>query len=145
VGSSAGAWRFAAACHLRDPVGAIDRLEAGYLGQCYSDGAGRDEISAVIRGILDDFFDDDVRDGVVSHPRYRLSAITVRSRRLTASERRSALAIGSAVSALGNVLCRPGYGIGFERVVFAHPQARVHWARGRTPRTVALSAANARD
>lgn len=144
VGSSIGAWRFAAACHRRNPVNAINELQRGYLAQRYSDDAGRDEITTGLDRILGRFFDDDVRDGVLTHPYYRLNVITVRSRFVTATERRLPLAVGSAVTWLGNALCRPGLGLGFERVVFAHPQAQVHWAR-RRPRTVALTAANARD
>ncbi len=146
LGSSIGAWRFAAACHPTDPAGAIERLERAYLDQRYSTGAGRDEITAVIRGILHAFFDDNVLAGVLDHPRYRLNAITVRSRWMTASDRRALLAAGSAVAALANGVHRSSLGLFFERVVFAHREAVVHWAaNGLKTRTVSLSAANARE
>ncbi len=146
LGSSIGAWRFAAACHQSDPAGAIGRLERAYLDQRYSTGAGRDEITAVIRDILHAFFDDEVLAGVLGHPRYRLNAVTVRSRWMTASDRRALLAAGSAVAALANGMHRSSLGLFFERVVFAHHQAVVHWAaKGLKTRTVTLSADNARD
>ena len=146
VGSSIGAWRFAAACHPTDPGGAIARLEQAYLAQRYSEGAGRNEISGTIRGILDAFLSDEVLDGVLTHPRYRLHAVTVRSRALTRSETRGMLAAGSAVSALGNAMSRRTLGWFFEPVVFSRSQGQVRWADdGLNRRIVGLTAANVRD
>ena len=72
VGSSIGAWRFAAACERRDPAAAIRQLERAYLhGQRYSARPDRDEITAVLRGLLEWFFSAAVLDGVLNHPRYR--------------------------------------------------------------------------
>ena len=146
VGSSIGAWRFAAACHPSDPAGAIADLERGYVEQRYSDGAGRDEITATVRGILEAFFSPAVRDGVLQHPRYALHAITVRSRGFTASERRGTLAAASGLGALANAVSRRTLGAFFERVVFARDGAALAAAGDGLPtRTVALSSANARD
>ncbi|ROO29523.1 hypothetical protein SAOR_03480 [Salinisphaera orenii MK-B5] len=146
VGSSIGAWRFAAACHPSDPAGAIADLERGYVEQRYSDGAGRDEITATVRGILEAFFTPAVRDGVLQHPRYALHAITVRSRGFTASERRGTLAAASGLGALANAVSRRTLGAFFERVVFARDGAALAAAGDGLPtRTVALSSANARD
>lgn len=97
LGASIGAWRFAAACHRSDPPRAIASLEAAYMDQRYSDRADRAEITATTRRMLDRFFTDEVRIGALSHPRYCLHVITVRSRRLTASERHGALATGAAL------------------------------------------------
>lgn len=146
VGSSIGAWRFAAACHPSDPAGAIGDLEQAYLAQRYSNGAGRDEITATVRGILDAFFSDDVLHGVLNHPRYALHAVTVRSRALTASERRGALAAGSALGALSNAISRRSLGAFFERVIFSRDGAALHpGGDGLATRSVALSRDNARD
>ncbi|WP_353109779.1 hypothetical protein [Salinisphaera dokdonensis] len=146
VGSSIGAWRFAAACDRVDPVGAINRLESAYLSQRYSERADRNEISGTIRGILDTFLTDDVLDGVLTHPRYHLHVVTVRSRLLTRSESRGVLAAGSAISALGNVVSRRTLNWFFERVVFSRNQGSVQWANdGLSRRTVGLTAANVRD
>lgn len=146
VGSSIGAWRFAAACHREDPVSAIAALEHAYLQQRYSDSADRDEITAVLRGVREQFLTEEVCDGVLSHPRYRLHAVTVRSRLLTRSERRGALAAGSGLAALTNVVSRRALGWFFERVVFSRPDSDVRWAgNGHAGRTVELNAANIRD
>jgi len=146
VGSSIGAWRFAAACHPSDPGGAIDTLEQGYLAQRYSANPDRNEITGTVRSIFEHFFNNDVLDGVLTHPRFRLHAVTVRSRLLVASEHRALLATGSALGALSNVASRRALNAFFERVVFSRTQGRVCWAAdGLRTRTVALTAANAHD
>lgn len=146
VGSSIGAWRFAAACHPSDPLAAIDALERAYVDQRYSRNASRNEISGTVRTILDGFFDDDVLDGVLTHPRYRLHAVTVRSRALVASENRGLLTAGSVLGALSNAVSRRALGWFFERVVFSRRQGHVCWADdGLATRTVSLTVANARD
>lgn len=146
VGSSIGAWRFAAACHSSDPVAAIARLEQAYLEQRYSERAGRNEISATIRGILDTFLTDAVCDGVLTHPRFALHVVTVRSRLLTRSEKRGLLAAGSAVGALGNAISRRTLNWFFERVLFSRDARPLRWANdGLGQRTVELDANNVRD
>lgn len=147
VGSSIGAWRFAAACHPRDPVGAIDRLEEAYLEQRYSEKADRAEISTVIAAILDHFFDDELAGGVAGHPSRRLTSITVRARGLAASEHRGVQAIGSGLAALSNAVSRRLLGGFFERVLFQRPDSRTlrFLSDGIRTRRVKLTPANARD
>jgi len=119
VGSSIGAWRFAAACHP-EPVNAIERLERAYVEQSYSEKPSRTEITRTIGGILDTFLDRAGIEGVVDHPTFRLHAITVRARTLTNSERRPSLMAGSALAAGANAVSRRLVGRFFERVVFHH-------------------------
>lgn len=147
VGSSIGAWRFAAACHPTDPAGAIARLEEAYLGQRYSEKVDRAEISAVIGAILDHYFDDDVAAGVAGHSTRRLTAITVRARGPAASERRGVQMLGSGLAAFANTISRRGLGCFFERVLFQHPRARSLRlaSEGIPTRRVPLTVDNARD
>lgn len=146
VGSSIGAWRFAAACHPSEPAAAIARLEAAYLDQHYSAQADRDEISATLRGILDTFMTDAVCDGVLAHPRFNLHVITVRSRLLTRSEKPAVLGAGAALGAFSNIASRRTLRWFFERVVFARDARPMHWANdGQSRRVVKLAANNARD
>ena len=146
VGSSIGAWRFAAACHPHDPAGSIDTLERAYLDQFYSAKPTRDEISGTVRAILDTFLTDDVRDGVLSHPRFRMHVLTVRSRALTRSEARGALMFGSSLGALGNAFSRNSLRWFFERVVFSRGKGGLHWADAHLgDRAIELTAANVRD
>lgn len=147
VGSSIGAWRFAAACHRRDPAGAIAALEEGYLGQRYSERADHAEITAVIGAILDRFFNDEVAAGVAAHPTRRLTVITARAKGAAASERRGMQAIGSGLAALANGVSRRLLGGFFERVLFQHPEARDPRLapEGIRTRRVPLTVDNARD
>jgi hypothetical protein len=147
VGSSIGAWRFAAGCHPHDPAAAIAALEQAYLEQRYSERADRAEISTVIGGILDRFFDDAVAAGVVGHRSRRLTVVTARARGPAASERRNIQTAGSGLAALANAISRRALGGFFERVLFQHPEARALRlaAEGIRTRRVPLTADNARD
>lgn len=147
VGASIGAWRFAAACRQTDPVRAITALEKAYVEQSYSAKPDRDEITRVTRNIQTQYFDDAVLQGVLTHPNWRLTAITARSRALTASEHRLALGAGSAIAATANGFSRAGLGGFFERVLFHSPaSAPPRFAKdGIATRQVPLNADNARD
>lgn len=146
VGSSIGAWAGAAACHPSDPGAAIDSLTEAYIGQRYSAKPDAAEITTTLGRILDDLLTPEVRRGVLTHPRYRLHAMTVRSRWPTASDRRLALAAGSAAAGLANLASRRWLGAFFERVVFARDgDSMVYAGDGIASRTVALSADNLRD
>ncbi|MES1938603.1 hypothetical protein T5B8_00100 [Salinisphaera sp. T5B8] len=146
VGSSIGAWRFAAACERNDPASAIDRLEKAYLNQFYSAKPDRDEISGTVRAILDTFLTDAVRDGILGHPRFRLHVLTVRSRALTRTEARGPLMLGSGLGALGNAVSRDSLRWFFERVVFSRGRNGLRWADTHLgERTVQLTEANVRD
>lgn len=147
VGASIGTWRFAAACDGRDPAAAITRLEEAYIEQCYSTGAGREEITSVTRSILDRFLPPESTAAVAAHPSRRLTAITVRARGAGGSERRGVQALGSAVAGTANLVSRRALGLAYERVLFQNPEASdLHLAGDWIPtRRVAVSADNVRD
>lgn len=146
VGSSIGAWAGAAACHPTDPGGAIDALTEAYIGQRYSMKPDAAEITATLAGILDDVLTPEVRAGLLTHPCYRLHAMTARSRWCMATDRRGLLAAGSLAAGLANAASRRWLGAFFERVVFARDgESLVYADDGIASRTVALTAANLRD
>ena len=147
VGASIGAWRFAAACRMSDPVRAITALEKAYVEQSYSDKPDRDEVTRVTQAIQDQYFDDAVLQGVLKHPKWRLTVITARSRAITASEQRFVLGAGSGVAALANGISRAWIGSFFERVLFHSPtsQPANFAADGIATRHIPLTAGNARD
>lgn len=147
VGASIGAWRFAAACRSSDPVTAIKALEKAYIEQCYSEKPDREEVTRVTRNIQAQYFDRAVQEGVLSHPRWRLTAITARARGLTASENKFLLGSGSAVAAAANGLNRAWLGHFFERVLFHSPAAPppVFADDGIATSHVPLTVDNARD
>lgn len=117
LGSSIGAWRFC--CYAQAaPVDAIERFEAAYLEQSYSDNPDATEISAKSREILEFLLGDSGARDIVSHPVLRTHIMTVRSRTLTASERRPVLAGGLLAAAASNFLSRRLLGIFFRRSLF---------------------------
>lgn len=145
VGSSIGAWRFAAAC-APDPVAALQTLEAAYIEQRYSAKPDRAEITAMLRTTLARYLDDRVIDGVIHHPRFGLHALTVRSRGVTATDRRWLLAAGASLAGLANAVRRAGLRYYFERVDFAAGGQSLAWAHDGLPaRTVALRRDNVFD
>lgn len=145
VGSSIGAWRFAAAC-APDPIAALQTLESAYIDQCYSAAPDRAEITEMLRITLACYLDDAVIDGVINHPRLRLHALTVRSRGVTATDRRWALAAGATLAGLSNAVRRAGLRHYFERVDFAADGQSLAWANDGLPaRTVALQRDNVFD
>lgn len=146
VGASVGAWRFAAACRLHDPSTAIAALERAYAEQTYSEEPDRAEITATTRSVLDAFFDDAVCDGILAHPRFRLTAVTACSRGLVSAETHARLTAGSSLAALANVARRRWLSGFFQRALFQSPGAAPLFADdGITTRRLPLTAANARD
>ena len=117
LGSSIGAWRFA--CYAQeDPLAAIGRFEAAYLEQTYSQKPDVQEITRKSRDILEYILGDTGATEILNHPRLRLHIMTVRSRHLTASERRPLLAAGLILAMIANALNRRALGAFFERGLF---------------------------
>ncbi len=121
VGSSIGAWRFAAAAQ-NDPEEAIERFHNAYLSQAYSDRPGPAEVTREARRGLDSFVDQAGVREVLSHPFMRLSILSVRSRRLTAVRQASSLTLGFAAAILANAVRRRFLGMFFERGLFYDPR-----------------------
>lgn len=117
VATSIGAWRFA--CYAqRNPIAAIDRFEAAYLSQSYSESPDRQEITQRSAEILDCVLGERGVSEVLSHPVLRTHVITVRSRHVLALENRFALSLALASAATLNVLSRRTLGGFFERALF---------------------------
>lgn len=117
LGSSIGAWRFA--CYAQpDPVAAIERFEAAYLRQTYTERPSTAEITARTIEILDDLLGPDGARHIISHPAIRTSIMTVRARHIVASESRPLLAAGLMLAMSANLLHRRALGAFFERALF---------------------------
>ncbi len=117
IGSSIGSWRFA--CYgQNDPVAAIERLEAAYLGQKYSEKPDIHEITAKSREILGVVLGEHGVDEILSNPLFRTHVMAVRSRHVMATENRFLLAAGLISAALLNAISRKTLGAFFERALF---------------------------
>jgi len=121
IGSSIGAWRFC--CYAQSSPGeAIERLEAAYLGQTYSEKPDAAEISRKSLEILQTVLGESGPAEIVNHAVFRTHIMTVRSRFLTASESRPLLAGGLLAAAASNVLSRRALGAFFRRSLFYDPR-----------------------
>jgi len=121
LGSSIGAWRFC--CYAqRSPRSAIERFESAYLEQKYSVQPDAAEISRKSREILQELLGASGPQDIVSHPVFRTHVMTVRSRFLTASDRRPILASGLLVAAASNFVSRKSLGAFFSRSLFYDPR-----------------------
>jgi hypothetical protein len=121
IGSSIGAWRLL--CYAQDePRAAIERFEAAYLEQRYSDDPDIDEISAKTRQILDTVLGRHGAWEIVNHPVLRTHVLTARARFLTASEHPSLLGTGLILAATMNVISRRSLGAFFKRSLFYDPR-----------------------
>jgi hypothetical protein len=117
IGSSIGSWRFA--CYAQaDPLAAIERFEAAYLEQSYSEKPGIAEITAKSREILDVVLGANGVSEILANPVFRTHVMTVRSRHILASEKKAILATGLISAALLNAVSRSTLGWSFERALF---------------------------
>ena len=121
LGSSIGAWRFC--CYAQpSPKEAIERFESAYLDQKYSEKPDAAEISRKSREILQELLGATGPQDIVGHPVFRTHIMTVRSRFLTASDRRPLLASALLAAAASNFVSRKSLGAFFGRCLFYDPR-----------------------
>jgi hypothetical protein len=146
VGSSIGAWRFAA-LSCRQPIRTLDLFEAAYIDQRYTSKPSAREVSIQSRKIMDAFLDDDGIGEILDHPFLRLNLFAAHCKGLLSSDARLPLAVGLASAALSNLLSRRLLTLFFRQTLFSHPQQRPPFqkANGFDPRCVHLTADNFRQ
>lgn len=120
VGSSIGAWRFAA-LSCRNAEAAYERFARAYLGQRYQRRPTPRELTQECVRILSFFLGDDA-DGVLLNPVMRLNILANRGKGPVSSERKPILAAGLGATALANAACRSALGIFLERALFYDPR-----------------------
>jgi hypothetical protein len=143
LGSSIGAWRFAAACQ-KDPCAAFERFEQAYMGQAYESNPPQEAIDQELRRILDRLIGADGAEEILAHPKFRLNIMTVRCKGLTAHDERFRLMAGLFLAAASNFMLRRFLGIFFERILFYDRRDRPPFYRMRDfpLRQVPLTMAN---
>lgn len=138
IGSSAGAWRMAAACAANDRT--LDELTSSYIEQQYDGVPSPEEISETAADILDDFLEaDHTSAALLEHPIFRLNIITAKCSGGMASDNTNRQKISGLAAATANLLGRPLLRRWFQRVVFhdprqlnAHPPIEFQDAFGNT-------------
>jgi len=117
IGSSIGAWRFAAASQNNHKK-AIDRFQSGYLDQQYSSNPGPEEVTRETIRIMDGFLDDRKINEILQHPYMRLNIMAVRSKWAVSGDKKMFLASGLLAAMLFNIISRKLLRFFFERALF---------------------------
>ena len=117
IGSSIGAWRFAA-LGQRDPLEALDRFRDAYIHQTYATAPTAAEVTAESRKVMDGYLADTAIQGILSHPWCRMNLLAVRCRHLTAIENKPGMAMGLAGAVVSNLIARRYLAHFFERTLF---------------------------
>ncbi|MDM8537011.1 patatin-like phospholipase family protein [Desulfobacterales bacterium HSG17] len=117
LGSSSGAWRFAAASQF-DPVAAIKRFQKAYIHQYYESKPLPETVSLEAWKILDLLMDRDGQAEILNHPFLRLNFMAVRCRGLTAADDKRKLFSGFILAMMANFIDRKSLKIFFERALF---------------------------
>lgn len=117
IGSSIATWRFSAAGQA-DPVAAIDRFEAAYLQQRYSDNPDSAEVTRVCQQILDQLLPDEHQSQVLQHPWLKPHIVAVRCLGSSAQESPRQLKKGLARIAASNLRGRARLARHLQRAVF---------------------------
>jgi len=121
LGSSIGAWRFAAVSQ-KDPLTATERFKNAYLDQSYSSSPTSEEVtSEMVRG-LNGFLDEGGIREILNHPFLRLSIMAVRSGKLAATDRKLPLLLALTGLVMANGLHRSLLKFFFERALFHDPR-----------------------
>ncbi len=117
IGSSIGAWRFAAWCQ-DDAAAALDRFHDAYIHQRYEQRPTPAEVTAESRRVMDGYIDDAGIGQVLANSSWRLNILTVKCRHLTACEDKLRMGLGLAAAAGANAISRSLLKYFFSRCLF---------------------------
>jgi len=121
IGSSIGAWRFAALSQP-DPLKALDRFREAYIHQTYATRPTAAEVTAESRKVMDGYLPDAVIPEILRHPWCRMNMVAVRSRHLIALENKLGMVMGLAGAVMANLIARRRLDLFFERTLFHDPR-----------------------
>ena len=121
IGSSIGAWRFAAASR-NDPVNALGEFARAYTEQRYPRRPSARFVSQSAREMLRTLFAGR-EDEILAHPHYRLHVLTVRGRWPLTRDSRFGTPIGFGLAAMANALGRRHLSRFIDRAVFHDPRS----------------------
>jgi hypothetical protein len=122
IGSSIGAWRFAAAC-LPRPLEALAEFARLYTEQTYPRGADRRFVSRAAREMLDALFKGRESE-ILASPQYRLHVLAVRGRWPLTRDSRLHTPLGFGMAAMANMLGRRHMSWFLDRTLFLDARSR---------------------
>lgn len=123
LGSSIGAWRFAALAQA-EPLLALERFRDAYLRQRYSRRPDATEVSRESQRVMDGYVDAAARAQILGSRHWRLNLLTVRCRGALGSDSPAPLGLGMLLAAAANFFSRRLLGLFFERVLFYDRRSR---------------------
>lgn len=121
IGSSIGAWRFAAASQ-EAPLAALHRFQEAYLEQAYDANPSPRAISLELERILNELMGAGGPGQILANPLLRLNIMAVRCKGWLGSDAKSRLLPGLVLAASGNAIYRRSLGLFFERTLFYDPR-----------------------
>ncbi|HEY1405350.1 MAG TPA: patatin-like phospholipase family protein [Spirochaetota bacterium] len=127
VGSSIGAWRFAAALQ-KNPVDAIGRFEDAYINQRYESKPDAATVTQESYRVLDAYLDGAAIRHILNHPFMRMSIIAARAKGCAASDTKLLLGAGLTKGVFLNAISRSLLRHSFERTLFSDPRTVVPFA-----------------
>ncbi len=117
IGSSIGAWRFAALMQDK-PLEAIELFRHAYINQRYTSKPSPNDVTSESYRVLDAYLDGKGVKNILSHHYMRLNIIAVKSRGILSCDNKFLQGAGLASSALLNLASRKSLGFFFERALF---------------------------
>jgi hypothetical protein len=117
VGSSAGAWRFAAWLQPEASL-CYQKLLDAYINTRYSRNDNPSTVLEKFTGLINEYLEDDALPFALANKKYRLTIITARARGLLASETQWLQKLGLAACYLFNRISRNNIHHFAERIVF---------------------------
>lgn len=124
IGSSAGAFRFAALSQA-DPVAAITRLATNYSQTVYSAKAKPDEISDKAKELLNQVYGDNGIEQLLNNKTFKAHFIVAKCHGMTAFESPLLQMLGLCTSFVLNRIDRGLINHQYQRFVFHHPNSQL--------------------
>ncbi len=119
VGSSIGAWRFAAVAQGRRAPDAHETLREAYTGQTYETKPSAGKVSDEAMRIMHAYLPADGIDEIFRNPSFRLAIISMRGKGAFGSTHRRRTAVGMLLAGTANAASRKNLGRFFVRTIFA--------------------------
>ncbi|WP_374763671.1 patatin-like phospholipase family protein [Yunchengibacter salinarum] len=144
TGSSAGAWRMAAAADP-DPATRIECFARVYAGSRFTPDQSPDEITRASYDLLAEIFPDEAIAHILANSARPLRIVTARGRGLAGGRRPLGEGLGLMLAGLANTLSRQALSAHYQRVVFHTGPPPEAIGDGFETVSVPLTAANFRD
>ena len=121
VGSSIGAWRFAAVAQ-KNSEDAYNRFEDAYIHQSYLSRPSAKDVSIEVTRILDAYLSEDGASSILNHPYMRLNILATKCRCPASSENIIALCLVLLGAHILNTIDRGSLKVFFKRALFYDPR-----------------------